>query len=573
MTSSTPPPAVHRPAAGPLDDEPLDPATLAGALHDLLDENPSALTFALDATASRVPLPDHERFAGSTTLPGEQPTAIDFVVGPDRLAVIRCWERARTVGLGRARVRLAHRPDRTVTLTLVDCRHEYGVWIGVLVPEGGWGPAPGELDPALLVPNRPRTAVLRKDLYGVVLGADEHSTRMLGWPAEELVGIRSLDLIHPDDQERAVGQWLEMRATRQTQRVRLRHRHRDGHWIWVEVENTYVGPTDGERDDPEGVVAVAHMTDISDEMAAVEALRRQERLFRRLIDSLPVGVFQLRPGRGTELRIGYSNARLGGMLGVRGARTLAEQIARVDPADRARLTDAVVQALATGADRQVEVDAGWRRYLVTVAVLVDPGGPADTAVAGTADGGAAPGAIVSVTDVTESARLHEELRIRATHDALTGLLNRAAVLEELGRAVAAPGVERLALVFVDLDRFKAVNDTHGHAVGDELLAIVARRLTAQARRGDLVGRIGGDEFLLVCPGVPGRAAALALGRRVHDRLRGTFQVAGLALRTAASVGVAMGSAGSSADDLVARSDDAMYRAKRSGSGPVLHAGM
>jgi diguanylate cyclase (GGDEF)-like protein/PAS domain S-box-containing protein len=564
MTSSTPPRAVHRPAAGPLDDEPLDPATLAGALRDLLDENPSALTFALDATATRVPLPDHERFAGSPTLPGEQPTAIDFVVPADRLAVVRCWYRARTVGLGRARVRLTHRPDRTATLTLVDCRREYGAWIGVLVPEGGWGPSAGELDPALLVPNRPRTAVLRKDLYGVVLDADEHCTGMLGWPAEELVGMRSLDLIHPDDQARAVGQWLEMRARRQTQRVRLRHRHRDGHWIWVEVENTYIG-----LDDPDGVVAVAHLTDISDEMAAVEALRRQERLFRRVTDSLPVGVFQIAPGRGDDLRIGYTNARLGSMLGVRGARTLDEQIARVDPADRALLTDAVVQALATGADRQVEVNAGWRRYLVTVAVLVDPGGPADAPD----DGGDPPGAIVSVTDVTESARLHEELRIRATHDALTGLLNRAAVLEELGRAVAAPNVERLAVVFVDLDRFKAVNDTHGHAVGDELLAVVARRLSTQARRGDLVGRIGGDEFLLVCPGVPGRAEALALGRRVHDQLRGTFQVAGVGLLMAASVGVAMGSAGSSADDLVARSDDAMYRAKRTGSGPVLHAGV
>jgi diguanylate cyclase (GGDEF)-like protein len=364
-----------------------------------------------------------------------------------------------------------------------------------------------------------------------------------------------------------------MRASRQTQRVRLRHRHRDGHWIWVEVENTYVGPADCERDDPEGVVAVAHMTDISDEMAAVEALRRQERLFRRLIDSLPVGVFQLGPGRGSELRIGYTNARLGSMLGVRGARTLAEQIARVDPADRVRLTDAVVQALATGADRQVEVNAGRRRYLVTVAVLVDPGGPADDPVEGLVDGPVTgpPGAIVSLTDVTESARLHEELRFRATHDALTGLLNRAAVLEELERAVAAPGVERLAVVFVDLDRFKAVNDTHGHAVGDELLAVVARRLTAQACRNELVGRIGGDEFLLVCPGVPGPAEALALGRRVHDQLRGTFQVAGMGLPMAASVGVAMGAPGASADDLVARSDDAMYQAKRTGAGPVLHA--
>jgi diguanylate cyclase (GGDEF)-like protein/PAS domain S-box-containing protein len=568
MTSSTPPPAVHRPEAGPLDAEPLDPATLAGVLRDLLDENPSALTFALDAAATRVPLPDHDRFAGGTTLPGDQPTAIDYVVPADRLAVIRCWERARSVGLGRAGVRLTSRPERTVTLTIVDCRPQYGVWIGVLVPEGGWGTPADELDPALLVPNRTRTAVLHKDLSGVILDADERSTRMLGWSAEELVGTRSLDLIHPDDQERAVGHWLEMRARRRTQRVRLRHRHRDGHWLWVEVENTYIGPVECERDDPGAVLAVAHLTDISDEMAAVEALRRQERLFRRLTDSLPVGVFQLGPGRDGDLRIGYANARVGSMLGVHGARTLAEQVARIDPADRALLTDAVVQALATGADRQVEVDADGRRYLVTVAVLVDPDG-ADNGV----DRAGPPGAIVSVTDVTESARLHAELRVRATHDALTGLLNRAAVLEELERAVAAPGVDQLAVVFVDLDRFKAVNDTHGHAVGDELLAVVARRLTAQARRGDAVGRIGGDEFLLVCPGVPGPAEALALGRRVHDQLRGTFPVAGLGLAMAASVGVAMGAAGASADDLVARSDDAMYRAKRTGTGPVLHTGV
>src|SRR3954447_7103732 len=137
--------------------------------------------------------------------------------------------------------------------------------------------------------------------------------------------MRSLDLIHPDDRERAVGRGLEMRARRGTQRVRLRRRHRDGHWLRVDGENSYAG-----TDDPDGVVAVAHLTDVSDEMAAVEARRHQERLFRRLAESLPVGVFQISAdGRG-DLRIGYANARVGAMLGVRGASTLAEQIARVD---------------------------------------------------------------------------------------------------------------------------------------------------------------------------------------------------------------------------------------------------
>lgn len=489
---------------------------------------------------------------------------IDFVVPDDREAVLGCWERARTVGLGRTRVRLAHWPGQVVTFTVVDSRHRHGVWIGLLVPDGGWGPAETRLDPALLAPNRPRTAVLRKDLFGVIVDADERTTRMLGWPAEELVGTSALDLVHPDDRERAVGQWLEMRARRLTQRVRLRHRHRDGHWVWVEVENTYVGP-----DDPDGVLAIGHMTDISDEMAAVEALRRQEELFRRLTESLPVGVFEIVPGGGHEHRIGYANARVAGLLGVSGATTLAEQVAMVDPAHRVLLAEAVARALAGGADQQVEVEvyahADRRRHLFTVAAL--PGEE------GRSGGAGLPGAIVSVTDITDGARLREELRIQATYDLLTGCLNRAAVLAELERAVAGPDVERLAVLFVDLDRFKTVNDTHGHAVGDALLTVVARRLIGHARDGDRVGRIGGDEFLLVCPGVADRAGALALAGRVHNHLRGTFRLAGVTLQLAASVGVAMGQPGATADDLVARSDDAMYRAKRTGAGPVLHPGV
>jgi diguanylate cyclase (GGDEF)-like protein len=116
-----------------------------------------------------------------------------------------------------------------------------------------------------------------------------------------------------------------------------------------------------------------------------------------------------------------------------------------------------------------------------------------------------------------------------------------------------------------------VNDTHGHAVGDELLTVAAARLAAQARVTDLVGRIGGDEFLLICPDVADRTQALRLARRVHDHLHGTFPVTGVRLRLAASVGVTLARAGATADLLVAESDSAMYRAKRTGAGPEFFA--
>jgi diguanylate cyclase (GGDEF)-like protein len=154
---------------------------------------------------------------------------------------------------------------------------------------------------------------------------------------------------------------------------------------------------------------------------------------------------------------------------------------------------------------------------------------------------------------------------------LTGCLNRSAVLAELERAVTAPDVDRLAVVFVDLDAFKSVNDTHGHAVGDELLTVAAARLAAQARPTDLVGRIGGDEFLLICPDVADRTQALRLAQRVHDHLRATVPVTGARLRLAASVGVTLARVGATADLLVAESDSAMYQAKRTGTGPVFFA--
>jgi diguanylate cyclase (GGDEF)-like protein/PAS domain S-box-containing protein len=535
------------PVPGPL----RDAAALGLALQELLDEHPSALVFALDEAANRVPLPADDRFAGCHPLPGQEATGIDYVVPADRLAVGRCWQRARAEGVARTDVRLAHRPERVLGFAVVDSRHRHGVWIALLFPYGSWADGTGDLDPVLVVPSRPRTGEVRKNLYGVITDIDERASRMLGWAAAEMVGRSSLEFVHPEDHERAVGQWLEMRARRQSQRIRLRHRHRDGHWLWVEVENVYAG-----LDRPDEVVAVGRLTDVSEEMAAIEAVRQQERLFRRLAESLPGGVCQIDEAG----QVVYANARLATVLGVPRADRLADQLATVEPGHRTELLEAVEQAVRGGADRQLEVDVltrtgDPRRCLFTVAGM---------------DGEGRPGAIMSVTDVTDSARLREQLRIKATYDALTGLLNRAVVLAELERALTEPDAERLAVLFVDLDRFKSVNDTHGHAVGDQLLCLVARRLTGQARRSDLIGRIGGDEFLLVCPGVADRTQAMAVARRVHDRLHGTFVVAGIRLRLAASVGVVMAGPRSTADQLVAGADEAMYRAKKSGGGPRLH---
>ena len=123
----------------------------------------------------------------------------------------------------------------------------------------------------------------------------------------------------------------------------------------------------------------------------------------------------------------------------------------------------------------------------------------------------APGALLTVTDVTDSARMREELTAKATFDVLTGCHNRASVMAILDQALRGGEAASTAVLFVDLDKFKPVNDTLGHDAGDELLALTAQRLGGVLRRDDVVGRIGGDEFLIVSRGLDGPASAIAMG--------------------------------------------------------------
>jgi diguanylate cyclase (GGDEF)-like protein/PAS domain S-box-containing protein len=159
--------------------------------------------------------------------------------------------------------------------------------------------------------------------------------------------------------------------------------------------------------------------------------------------------------------------------------------------------------------------------------------------------------IVTLDDVTERRREEDDLRRRANYDPLTGLLNRAALLEEVEARLARGS---LTAIYCDLDGFKEVNDTFGHAGGDELLVEVAKRLASMARSSDAIGRIGGDEFVIVCDGLA-KPHITNLIERIGDAL-----VAGLGVRI--SVGVASSRKGGSAHDLLARADQAMYEDKR-----------
>jgi diguanylate cyclase (GGDEF)-like protein/PAS domain S-box-containing protein len=258
--------------------------------------------------------------------------------------------------------------------------------------------------------------------------------------------------------------------------------------------------------------------------------------------------------RGKEL-LGYAREDTPDAIG--------EWIGRVHPDDRAALR-AALDAHVAGETANFESehrlcapDGSYRWMLARGLAARDTGGRA-TRVAG------------SLSDVTDRKRTEERLEHDALHDGLTGLPNRVLFADRLEQALRR--AERrdedvsCAVLFLDLDRFKAVNDTFGHRTGDELLAAVARRLESAVRPGDTVARLGGDEFTVLLEEISGVHEATLVAERIQATLAEPFRIAGSELDVRASIGIALGSAGVHPKDLVHEADVAMYRAKAEGRG-------
>ncbi len=177
------------------------------------------------------------------------------------------------------------------------------------------------------------------------------------------------------------------------------------------------------------------------------------------------------------------------------------------------------------------------------------------------------GSILSRIETTSHEQVHEALVDLAFHDALTSLPNRSLVSDRIGMALGRTNRSGgwTAVVFADLDGFKAVNDSHGHLAGDQVLSEVARRLLTVVRSEDTCGRWGGDEFVLVLE-LPNLSAIDTIARRVVDVLAPPIEVNGSQITLGASLGAAMADHLVPVDDLLRLADDAMYTSKRHGQG-------
>jgi diguanylate cyclase (GGDEF)-like protein/PAS domain S-box-containing protein len=243
--------------------------------------------------------------------------------------------------------------------------------------------------------------------------------------------------------------------------------------------------------------------------------------------------------------------------------TPEEWTARIHPADRARVQQAMEAHLAGRtphfeSEHRVRAGDGLYRWMLArgLAVRSEEGSP--TRIAG------------SQTDISERKRAESQLKHDALHDGLTGLPNRVLFLNRLEHAMRRSArrrsVELTAVLFLDLDRFKLVNDSLGHITGDRLLVEVAARLDSALRPGDTVARLGGDEFTVLLEDLTDRAEAERVAERMLDTLTAPFRLDDRELYLSASIGIAVAPPDADPGEVIRDADAAMYRAKAEGKG-------
>jgi diguanylate cyclase (GGDEF)-like protein/PAS domain S-box-containing protein len=331
---------------------------------------------------------------------------------------------------------------------------------------------------------------------------------------------------------------------------------RDGSTIWVRDYCRAVPGSPGAVRYYDGI-----LVDITAEKAAREALRQSERDWRQLYENAHDAIFIFTAEDETILE---ANARAGEVYGYAREELIGSSMERLStdvPLGRTRIRETLERGLhgtfetvhrrRDGTEITVEVNA---------AAVEHRGRPA----------------ILSINrDVTERRALERAVREMAFHDPLTGLPNRKLLSDRLELALAQARRARrgMAVLFLDLDGFKAVNDAWGHALGDALLRDVAGRLAGALRTGDTVARHGGDEFAVLIPDLPREEGAEEVSRKILRELERRFSVGDAECAVGASIGIALYPRdGESADALLGSADAAMYRAKAAGGNRFTWAG-
>jgi diguanylate cyclase (GGDEF)-like protein/PAS domain S-box-containing protein len=397
----------------------------------------------------------------------------------------------------------------------------------------------------------------------VVVDEEEHITylspafeELLGYSEEKATALVASDLAHPDDLERLASALDATAAPEpQTGRTEARLRTADGGWLWFEIRLA------NRLDDPDVCGIVANLHDITERKKYEEALREAEERFRRSFEEAPIGIALV----DKDGRILSANKAYGDILGYESRALTGLFVQDFTYPDDLEATLAGLRRLFSGETdayhlekRYVHADGHEVWISLHVSCVRDPEGSALYSIG-------------QIEDITERRALNQLMAHAAIHDPLTDLPNRVLFMDRLEMAMsrAERAADMVAVVFVDLDHFKLINDAMGHDAGDRLLTEVAVRIRNAVRPADTVARLGGDEFTILIEEIADDTAATEAAERVAAALGVPFELDGAEVFISASMGIALSPPGPESAELLLRdADAAMYRAKELGRGSI-----
>jgi diguanylate cyclase (GGDEF)-like protein/PAS domain S-box-containing protein len=381
--------------------------------------------------------------------------------------------------------------------------------------------------------------------------ANQRTLEYFGRTLQELLEKGWRDFIHPEDLPNYLERWRKSLSSGEYYEVEFRLKSSDDTYRWYLARATAARDADGKI-----IKWFGTNTDIEEQKAASAAMRESEYKLRTLLDSMTEGLLQVNNNDEIE----FVNDRFCEISGYRREELLG-QISEflLDGEGRKFVKEANKKRLE-GISSQYEIQLKKKSgEMMWVLIGGAPILNADGLVTGT---------MGVFTDVNERKLAERQLLHDALHDGLTGLANRTLFMDHLQQTIKR-GKRRnprnYAVLFLDLDRFKIINDSLGHAEGDNLLKQAARRLEESLRFGDLLARLGGDEFTILLDELNETNDAIMVAERIQNDLKVPFTLGGREVYISASIGIALSTAGHiRAEDMLRDADIAMYRAKAKG---------